>query len=65
MRRKALAKQVTGGRVFGYDNVDVTEIDAAGRPPQLYVARRVNEAEASVVSRTARTATASSGSRRR
>ena len=39
MQRKAQAGHVTGGRVFGYDNVDV--LDAApgtdGRPRRLYV----------------------------
>ena len=42
MRRKALAGQVTGGRVFGYDNVRT----AAGP-----VVRVINEAEAAVVRR--------------
>lgn len=47
MRRKALAGQVTGGRVFGYDNVDV--VDAAGR--RSHVERRINPEEAAVVVR--------------
>jgi site-specific DNA recombinase len=51
MHRKALAKHVTGGRVFGYDNVDVCEPDATGRPNRVYVTRRINEAEAAVVRR--------------
>jgi len=51
MRRKALAKHVTGGRVFGYDNVGVSETDASGRSHRLYVTRRINEAEAPVVRR--------------
>ncbi len=42
MRRKALAGQVTGGRVFGYDNV---RTDAGP------VVRVINEAEATVVRR--------------
>ena len=42
MRRKALAGQVTGGRVFGYDNVRTN----AGP-----VVRVINEAEATVVRR--------------
>ena len=45
MRRKARAGHVTGGRVFGYDNVEV--LDAAGR--RSHVERRINEAEAAVV----------------
>lgn len=51
MHRKALSKQVTGGRVFGYDNVDVTEDDGTGRPRRVSVTRRINEAEAAVVRR--------------
>ena len=47
MLRKARAGHVTGGRVFGYDNVDVC--DAAGG--RAYVTRRINEAEAGVVRR--------------
>ena len=42
MRRKAEAGQVTGGRVFGYDNVRVA---GAG------VRREINETEAAVVRR--------------
>jgi site-specific DNA recombinase len=47
MRRKAAAGQVTGGRVFGYDNVEVC--DATGS--RSHVERRINEAEAAVVLR--------------
>jgi site-specific DNA recombinase len=47
MSRKAKAGHVTGGRVFGYDNVDVTGPD--GR--RSHVMRRINEAEAAVVRR--------------
>jgi len=47
MLRKAKAGHVTGGRVFGYDNVDV--LSAAG--DRSHVMRRINEAEAAVVSR--------------
>jgi DNA invertase Pin-like site-specific DNA recombinase len=46
MQRKAKAGHVTGGRVFGYDNV---EILAAGQ--RSHVERRVNDAEAAVVRR--------------
>ena len=46
MLRKARAGHVTGGRVFGYDNVDV----AAPRwAAASHVERRINEAEAAVV----------------
>src|SRR5215216_4945649 len=45
MQRKARAGHVTGGRVFGYDNVDVVGQD--GR--RSHVQRRINEAEAAVV----------------
>src|SRR4030095_9258773 len=38
LERKARPGHVTGGRVYGYDNVDVA--DAAGR--RAYVVRRVN-----------------------
>ena len=52
MARKARAGHVTGGRVFGYDNVDVMgEPDAQGRQRRLHVERRVNDAEADVVRR--------------
>src|SRR6185295_11033796 len=45
MLRKAKAGHVTGGRVFGYDNVDV--LGATGE--RSHVVRRINEAEAAVV----------------
>ena len=45
MLRKARAGHVTGGRVFGYDNVPV--LDAAGQ--QSHVDRRINEREAAVI----------------
>jgi site-specific DNA recombinase len=47
MLRKARAGHVTGGRVFGYDNVEI--LDADGR--RHHVERRINEAEAVVVRR--------------
>lgn len=49
MRRKAEAGHVTGGRVFGYRNVDVTETGSDGRPRRLYVTREIDPAEAAVV----------------
>ena len=45
MRRKALAGHVTGGRVFGYDNVEI--LGPSGE--RSHVERRLNEAEAAVV----------------
>lgn len=47
MVRKARVLQVTGGSVYGYDNVEVHAAD--GR--RLHVVRRVNEIEAGVVRR--------------
>jgi site-specific DNA recombinase len=47
MARKARALHVTGGRVYGYENVDVAGPD--GR--RLHVVRRVNEEQAAVVRR--------------
>ena len=47
MLRKAKAGHVTGGRAFGYTNVDV--LDPAGR--KSHVERRINAAEADVVRR--------------
>ena len=52
MVRKAKAGHVTGGRVFGYDNVEVMgEPDAQGRRRRRHVERRINETEADVVRR--------------
>jgi DNA invertase Pin-like site-specific DNA recombinase len=45
--RKAKALHVTGGKVFGYDNVEVAGAD--GR--RLHVMRRINEDQAAVVRR--------------
>ena len=47
MLRKARAGHVTGGTVFGYDNVEVRSPDGH----RLHVERRVNELEAEVVRR--------------
>jgi site-specific DNA recombinase len=47
MERKARAGHVTGGRVFGYDNVDV--VDSTGK--RSHVDRRINEPEAAIVRR--------------
>jgi site-specific DNA recombinase len=47
MARKARDLHVTGGRVYGYDNVEV--LDAQGR--RQHVVRRLNEEQAAVVRR--------------
>src|SRR5437867_653457 len=47
MLRKARAGHVTGGRVFGYDNVEVPGPDGT----RSHVAHRINDAEAAVVCR--------------
>jgi DNA invertase Pin-like site-specific DNA recombinase len=47
MTRKARAGHVTGGRVFGYDNLEMH--DASGQ--RSHVERRINEAEAAAVRR--------------
>ncbi|MEO8520558.1 MAG: recombinase family protein [Acidobacteriota bacterium] len=47
MLRKARAGHVTGGRVFGYENVEIC--DAEGR--RQHVTRRILEAEAAVIGR--------------
>jgi site-specific DNA recombinase len=50
MRQKAQAGYVTGGRVFGYDNVDIPGLpDATGRPRRSHVELRINSQEADVV----------------
>lgn len=60
MTRKARAGHVTGGRVFGYDNVDV--LDAGGR--RSHVERRINETEAAIVRRIFDLATAGLGQKK-
>jgi DNA invertase Pin-like site-specific DNA recombinase len=51
--RKAKARHVTGGRVYGYDNVEVlSEMSGAdGKQTRQYVMRAVNPTEAAVVRR--------------
>lgn len=53
MHRKALLGHVTGGRVYGYDNVEVLSsvLDAYGRPKRDHVERKINEEQAVVVRR--------------
>ena len=47
MQRKAKAGHVTGGRVFGYDNVEIAGADGK----RSHVERQINEPEAAVVRR--------------
>ena len=63
MSRKAKAGQVTGGRVFGYTNVDVTVPGPDGRPKRAHVERQIQEAEAAVVRRIFELAAAGRGVR--
>jgi site-specific DNA recombinase len=48
MARKAQARHVTGGKVYGYDNLEVLSPEPAadGRRNRLYVVRRINEDQA-------------------
>lgn len=47
LERKARAGHVTGGRTFGYDNLEVLGTDGK----RSHVVRRINEAEAAIVRR--------------
>ena len=47
MLRKARAGHVTGGRVFGYDNLEILGADGK----RSHVERRINETEAAVIRR--------------
>lgn len=47
MSRKAKAGHVTGGRTFGYDNIDV----AGPNGTRAYVVQQINETEAAIVRR--------------
>ena len=51
MRRKAVAGHVTGGRVFGYDNVPVQIPGPDGSLHRSHVERRINRVKAEVVQR--------------
>jgi site-specific DNA recombinase len=65
MVRKAKALQVTGGKVYGYRNVEVSIPDpATDRAKRLYVERRINDAEADVIRRIFELAAAGWGTRR-
>src|SRR6516165_2444327 len=47
MSRKAKAGHVTGGRLFGYDNIDVCDVTGH----RSHVTRQINETEAAIVHR--------------
>ncbi len=49
--RLARAGRVTGGRTYGYDNVEVTAPGPDGRPKRQYVTREINLEQAAVVRR--------------
>ena len=52
MLRKAKAGHVPGGKVFGYDNVDVLgDMGPDGKPIRKCVQRRINPTEAAIVRR--------------
>ena len=51
MVRKAKAGHVTGGRVFGYDNVVVEVVGLDGTLQRSHVERKINEKEAEIVRR--------------
>lgn len=66
MLRKARAAHVTGGRCFGYDNLDVMSgrLDAAGRPHRSHVERQINDGHAAVIRRIFELCAAGSGKAR-
>jgi site-specific DNA recombinase len=53
MVRKARAGHVTGGRVYGYDNIEILSglLDAYGRPKRDHVELQINQEQAAVVRR--------------
>lgn len=57
MHRKARAGHVTGGRTFGYDNLDV----AGPNGTRAYVVQQINDAEAAIVRRIFDLATTGAG----
>ncbi|HPV82292.1 MAG TPA: recombinase family protein [Nitrospira sp.] len=63
MHRKALLGHVTGGRVYGFDNVEILSsvMDAYGRPKRDHVERRINQAQAAVVCKIFRLCAAGKG----
>ena len=63
--RKARARYVAGGSVYGYDNVEVTMPDTVtGKPKRLHVERRINEAESAIIREMYEKAAAGWGTRR-
>lgn len=60
LARKALAGHVTGGRVFGYDNIEVRDTNGT----RQHVERRINEDQARTVRRIFEFAAAGMGMRR-
>jgi DNA invertase Pin-like site-specific DNA recombinase len=63
MMRKALMGHVTGGRVYGYDNIEILSglLDAYGRPKRDHVERKINTEQAEVVRRIFRLCAAGKG----
>ena len=63
LHRKALLGHVTGGRVYGYDNVEIPSsvLDAYGRPKRDHVERRINQEQAAVVRKIFRLCAAGKG----
>ena len=52
MLRKAQAGHVVGGKIYGYDNVDILgPVGHDGKVHRQYVARQINEREAQTVRR--------------
>src|SRR5919112_626427 len=52
MLRKAKAGHVVGGKIYGYDNVDIVgPVGQDGKAHRQYVARHINEREAQTVRR--------------
>ncbi|HJZ60386.1 MAG TPA: recombinase family protein, partial [Gemmataceae bacterium] len=53
MAKKAKALQVTGGRVYGYDNIEVLSpgVQPDSPPTRLHVLRQINENQAAIVRR--------------
>jgi len=53
LARKAKTGYVTGGKVFGYDNVETfgTQETAEGKPHRLHVFRRINPDQAAIIRR--------------
>ncbi|MEP6890931.1 MAG: recombinase family protein [Nitrospirota bacterium] len=63
LHRKALLGHVTGGRVYGYDNIEIVSsvLDAYGRAKRDHVERKINTEQAEVVRRIFRLCAAGKG----